>query len=333
MNEIAHVCISGTGACCPKKKVLAEELDSRYGMPKGTCVELTGVEERYIVTDETSTEMLATAAEDAFVAAGIGLTDVDAIVSVSAVGEQPIPCQAALVQRQLGGGSSGIPCWDINATCLGFMTALDLLSIAIETGRFRRVLIVACDMASKGLNWDNAHDGCLFGDAAVAAVLEKTPEHRTSKLLASQLETYSQWADLTVMEGGGSRLWGTEHSPENHHRFLYRMDGPNVLRYALRMMPNIVRRALAQAGLSIDDLDLAIPHHAAGPALEIVRRKAGVVPEKWFHAVAKVGNTISACVPFSLHEAIRQNRLQPGQKCMLLGAGAGLSLGVVVFEY
>ena len=107
MNGTAHVCFSGTGVCCPKKKVLAEELDSRYGVPKGTCVKLTGVEERYIVTDETASEMAATAAEDALTAAGIGLTDVDAIVSVSAVTEQPIPCQAALVQRQLGGGSSG----------------------------------------------------------------------------------------------------------------------------------------------------------------------------------------------------------------------------------
>ncbi len=333
MNETAHVCISGTGVCCPKKKVLAEELDLRYGMPKGTCVKLTGVEERYIVTDETASEMAAAAAEEALAAAGTQLGDLDAIVSVSAVTEQPIPCQAALVQKQLGGGSSGIPCWDINATCLGFVIALDLLSVAIEAGRFRRVLIVSSEIASVGLNWDRSHDGLLFGDGAVAAVLEKTPGQRTSKILASRLETYSQWADLTHIKGGGTRLYGTKHTAENDEEFMYYMDGPMVLRCAVRMLPDLTRRTVAQCGLSMDDLDLVIPHHAASPGLEIARRKLGLAPEKWFHAISKVGNIISACVPFSLHEAIRQNRLQPGQKCMLLGTGAGLSLGVVVFEY
>ena len=333
MNKTANVCISGTGVYYPKKKVLAEELDSRFGMPTGSCVKMTGVEERYFVSDETASEMATAAAEDALAAAGARLSDLDAIVSVSAVTEQPIPCQAALIQKRLGGGSSGIPCWDINATCLGFVTALDLLSVAIDAGRFQRVLILSSEVASAGLNWKGSHDGFLFGDAAVAAVLEKTPEHRSSKVFASSLETYSQWADLTQIRGGGTRLAGTCHTPENNKEFLYEMDGPAVLRCALQTLPGLARRTLAKCGLSMDDLDLVIPHHAAGPALKIVRRKVGVPREKWFHVVAKVGNVVSASVPFSLHEAIRQERLQPGQKCMLLGTGAGLSLGVVVFEY
>ena len=333
MNKTANVCISGTGVYYPKKKVLAEELDARFGMPAGSCVKLTGVEERYFVTDETASEMAAAAAEDALAAAATKLSDLDAIVSVSAVTEQPIPCQAALIQKRLGGGSSGIPCWDINATCLGFVTAVDLISAAIEAGRFHRVLILSSEVASVGLNWEDSHDGFLFGDAAVAAVLERTPKHRTSKVLASHLETYSQYTDLTQIRGGGTRLYGTRHTAENNEKFMYQMDGPSVLRYALHILPDLTQKTVAKCGLTMDDLDLVIPHHAAGPALKIVRRKLGIPREKWFHVVRKVGNVVSASVPFSLHEAIRQERLKPGYKYMLLGTGAGLSLGAVVLEY
>ena len=92
------------------------------------------------------------------------------------------------------------------------------------------MLIVSSEVASAGLNWEGSHDGFLFGDGAVAVVLQKTPEHRTSKILASQLETYSQWADLTQIKGGGTRLYGTKHTAENHEKFMYHMDGPGILR-------------------------------------------------------------------------------------------------------
>src|SRR5690606_16399903 len=165
--------VAGTGAYVPSRAIQSVEFDERWKRPAGWTEERTGIACRYYATpDETSSYMGAEAARAALKAAGISAHDLDCVVFTAAVSEQAIPCTAVLLHRRLGLDGTGIPAFDLNATCLGFVVALDMMTDAIATGRFRRVLIVSSEIPSVGLNWDDPETAPLFGDGAAAVVLE-----------------------------------------------------------------------------------------------------------------------------------------------------------------
>lgn len=133
----------------------------------------TDVARRYFVESETAAEMGAKAAAEALENAGLRFSDIDCLVCTSGTMQQPIPCTAAFIQKAMGQEQSGVPAFDINSTCLSFVTGLNVMSYMVHAGRYRRVLLVATEIASKGLSWSNKESAALFGDGAAAVVLEK----------------------------------------------------------------------------------------------------------------------------------------------------------------
>lgn len=148
-----RVKIVGIGKYLPKKIVTSEAMDQQLQLPSGWTYKKSGVKIRHYVEGETASYMGAMAAREAIDDAGISLMDIDCIISGSGTMEQPIPCNAALIQKQLGLEDSGIPCFDVNTTCLSFVNALDIASLYIELGVYETVLIVSSEIASVGLNW------------------------------------------------------------------------------------------------------------------------------------------------------------------------------------
>src|SRR4051812_26194470 len=183
--------------------------------------------------------MGAAAARQALAASGLAVSDLDAIICANSCPEQLIPCNGALVQRELGAGTSGIPAFDINSTCLSFLVAFDLASTLLEAGHYRRVLLVASEVASVGLDWDDP-ESCLFGDAAAAVVLARTPAGMTSRVLRSRIETHGEGADSCRIRAGGTHVFGTNYTKERRHEFLFAMDGPGLYRMARRKLPPMV---------------------------------------------------------------------------------------------
>jgi len=167
--------VLSTGKYLPKRKVTVGELAQTLNISEDWIRRKSGVLTRYFVEDETVSLMGAQAAQQALSAAELSSKDLDAIICASSIAEQGIPCTAVLIQQQLGIEDSGIPAFDINATCLSFLAALDTLSYLVHAGRYQRVLIVSSEIASIGMNWSH-HESCtLFGDGAAAVILEKTP--------------------------------------------------------------------------------------------------------------------------------------------------------------
>ena len=159
--------ILGTGEYVPGRRVASSALDERWQKPAGWTRRHAGIEHRHYADEgETTSLMAAGAARQALAAAQLEASQLDCIVSACSVMEQAIPCSAALIQRQLGLGDSGIPAFDINATCLSFLAALDTMSLAIAAGRYRRVLVVSSEIASAGLPEDRPETSMLFGDGA-----------------------------------------------------------------------------------------------------------------------------------------------------------------------
>lgn len=326
-----RVKILSTGKYLPKKQVTAQELGLRLGLPKGWVEKKSGVLVRHFVDGETASLMGAFAAKDALEAAGLSFGDIDCLISTSGIPEQAIPCTASLIQKQLGAEDCGIPAFDINSTCLSFITGLDTVSYMIEAGRYNRVLLVASEV-STGLNWKDKESCTLFGDGAAAAIIAKSDNKESSRILCSRMETYSKGAHLTECRGGGNKYHPREYA-DNPESFLFKMDGSAVYRLVSDILPGFIERLLQPSGLSLADMQMVIPHQASLMAMRLMRRKLGIPEKKWMVIAHNHGNTVAASVPMALHEAIGQRKIKRGDRVMLLGTSAGFSVGGIVLEY
>ncbi len=325
--------ILGTGAYLPRRILQSSELDARWGRPPGTTAREVGVTQRHVGSpDETSSFMAAAAAQQALADARLQPHDLDLIVSACAVMEQAIPCLGAQVQRALGLGASGIPAFDINATCLSFVAALDAVASLLATGRYRRVLVVSSELPSAGLNPDDPLTAALFGDGAAAAVVQRTPEGEHSALLASHFVTYGEGAELCQIRGGGTRAHADRHHPDLRRASWFEMDGRATYRLAARHFPAFLDTLLQRAHTPLDALACVVPHQASGKALQHLSRALRVPDERLVHTLAHLGNQVAASIPTALHHAMRQGRARRGDHIALLGTGAGLSLGGMVLR-
>ncbi|RMC35896.1 3-oxoacyl-ACP synthase III family protein [Paracoccus siganidrum] len=322
--------IRGTGSYQPRRVLTSEEIDARLGWRPGSCHALYGIRSRHVADeDETSSAMAAEAAREAMEMAECTPRDLDLIIGACGVMEQPIPSTAVLVQDRLGLGRSGTPAWDVNATCLGFMKAMDLAALHIATGRAKRVLVFSSDIASVGLDWRRPDAAAIFGDGAAAAVLEAG--RGGGALLASGFETYGQGREACVLAAGGTRVNPARGIAEGEDRF--RMDGQQAFRVASRHLPRFLRRLLLKAGVGLDGLDCVIPHQASAQSLNHAIQNLLLGAERVVNIFARTGNQIAASIPTALDHAVRSGRLKRGDHALLIGTSAGISLGGAVVRF
>jgi 3-oxoacyl-[acyl-carrier-protein] synthase-3 len=327
------VAVLGTGAYLPSRRVSGEELETEHQLEPGSLTQRYKVRSRYYVEKETAAHMGGAAARQALKNAGLNINDVDVIVSASGTPDQPIPCNAALIQEELGGGATGIPCFDINSTCLSFITAFDIVSSLLDAGSFHTALIVSSEITSAGLNWKTPPTAALFSDAAAAAVLSVAEKDSSSCVVCSRMETYAEGAGFSEIRGGGTRLHASKYSTERHDDFLFRMDGHQLFKIAYRKVPEMLNAMFTDTGISLEDMDFVIPHEASQHAMDLMRQLLRVPSAQWNTNTETVGNCVAASVPLKLHLAIEQKALVRGMRCMLIGTAAGFSCGAVVFVY
>lgn len=329
--QIRKVKIAGTGKYLPEQVVTADELDKRLGVPHGWVLKKTDVSARHYVKEETASQMGAKAAAAALEDAGLTFADIDCLVSTSGTMEQPIPCTASLIQREMGQEHSGVPAFDINSTCLSFLTGLDVMSYMIASGRYSRILLVATEVASVGLNWSHKESAALFGDGAAAAVIRAADDEEPSRILCSAMKTFSAGAHLAQIRGGGTKVH-PRHA-DQAEPFLFEMDGRAIYKMASNQLPDFVSGLLHTANCSMADLQLVIPHQGSAMAMRLIAKKLGISEQQLMNITPTHGNTIAASIPMGLHEAIHQGRIKRGERLMLLGTSAGFSVGGMILEY
>ena len=324
--------IAGLGKYLPDRVVTSTELETQLNIPAGWVEQVTGIQSRRYANTETVSEMATSAAREALHAAGMQPADLDAIIGASASIRQAIPCTAAFVQRELSAPDGNSACFDINATCLGFVFALQTAAHLIAAGIYKNVLIFSSEKATFSRNPQQWESAVLFGDAAAAAVITAAPADEASAIWHSNFVTFSSGADLTQFVGGG-----TLHHPNDPATTpamnMFDMDGPGVFKKAVRLVPPFLEAFSKEQGWKNDEYDQVIPHQASGHGLKLVTTRFGFRPERVFVNIQERGNCISASIPLALTEAVQTGRVHRGDKLLLFGTGAGLSIGALALTY
>jgi len=300
-----------------------------YGveLPRNT-VDFDGQTRYRISGEEKQISLAVSACEKALKNANITVNDIDCIVSASAVGIQPIPCMAALIHEKIAKGTS-IPALDINTTCTSFMTALDTMSYLLEAGRYKRILIFSCDVASRALNPKQKESFQLFSDGAVAFIIEKTDKE--IGVIDAMQKTWSEGAHSTEIRGGLSNLHPENYSEETKEEFMFDMNGKTVLSLSMKKIPEMMKEFLENNGMKISDIDMVVPHQAS-VAMPIVMEKLGVTEDRFINEIKEFGNMVSASVPLALAHGLENRKIKNGDTILLIGTAAGLTTNLLLIR-
>ncbi|MFA7430016.1 MAG: beta-ketoacyl-ACP synthase III [Rhodospirillaceae bacterium] len=312
--------IAGTGACLPDRIVTNAEMAGLVDTTDEWIVERTGIQQRHIAAEGEKTSDLALgAARKALQAAGVDGRDVDLIILATATPDQTFPATATAVQRELG--CIGVPAFDIQAVCSGFVYALTVADNFIKAGQARTALVIGAETFSRILDWSDRGTCVLFGDGAGAVVLKAEQGEGTNAdrgILTTHLHADGRQSDLLYVDGGPSSTGTTGH---------LRMQGREVFRHAVVNLAAVVQEALAATGLTSADIDWLVPHQANKRILDGTAKKLGVSPDKVVVTVDRHANTSAASIPLALAEAVADGRIQRGQLVLLEAMGGGFTWG------
>ena len=324
--------IAALGWYLPEKRITNAHLEKQLGISAQWIEHATGVQERHYVTTENTLSMAASAVHMALNNAGMDVCDPDAIICASSAPQQAIPCTAALLQRELQAPEGASACFDINATCLGFLFALHTAAHLVAAGEYRTVLICNSEYASRAINPLERESAALFGDAAAAAIVTASQDNEESSFWQAQFATYSSGADSTCIIGGG-----TLHHPNDPTTLpemnLFHMEGPAVFKQAIQLLGPFLDRFFSKLGWERDSIDAVVPHQASRHGIELLTKRHGFASEQIINHLAQRGNCVSASIPLALAEAVYGGRIQRGNRVLLIGSGAGLTLGAIALTF
>jgi 3-oxoacyl-[acyl-carrier-protein] synthase-3 len=315
--------ITGVGGFLPGQAVTNNDLALR-GIETNDewIVSRTGIKARHLAEPgQTSSELAHEASLRALAAAGIEASELDLIIVATSTPDFIFPSTACLLQSKLGNG--GAVAFDVQAVCSGFVYALTIAEKFLRSGSHKKALVVGAEVFSRILDWNDRGTCVLFGDGAGAVVLEASEK---PGILSTALHADGAHHGILSVPGNvcGGKVTGDP--------FL-RMDGKAVFKFAVRVLAEVAEECCTLAGISPAEVDWLIPHQANIRIIEATAKKMGLPMDKVIVTVDRHGNTSAASVPLALDAAIRDGRIQPGQRVMLEGVGGGFTWGAVLLEF
>ena len=318
--------IIATGAALPPGKVESVALDKKLGKAAGYVERRSGIEYRFHASDSASqAELAAAALQDACKRYAIDPDSIDLLISASAIAVQALPCSAIHILKAAG-LSPGIAGFDINSSCVSFISALQVATGLLNAGSYRRIAIVSADIASRGIDWSHEESSLIFGDGAACAIVERGAGR--SRVLGSLVEMYPSGSELCEIRAGGTRR--NPRSGIDESDFLFHMQGKALFRHASSLIDGYFQRLLAQCQLTLQDIGTVVPHQASHLSLEHMRKRLNVPNDVLIDIYRHHGNQVAASLPFALHHAMSTGRINPGKPVMLIGTAAGLTLAGMV---
>lgn len=321
--------ITGWGMVVPEKILTNNDIAKFVDTNDEWIRTRTGIEERRIASSEQTTASLATdAAQKALRMANLHPSRLDLIIVSTSSPEYIFPATACIVQDRIGATKAGA--FDLLAACTGFIYALDMASQAIRSGSIQNALVIGSETLSRMINWQDRNTCILFGDGAGAFVLQASDQ--PGGILASMLRADGSGGELLNVPAGGSRHPTTQDTLNRGLHFIH-MNGREVFRFATRVMTQATEEVIEAGGLTLEDIDLIVPHQANYRIIEAAARGLKMPIEKFVINVNHYGNTSTASIPLATCEAIQQGRLKQGDRVVFVGFGAGLTWGAMAVEW
>jgi 3-oxoacyl-[acyl-carrier-protein] synthase III len=314
--------ITGLGVNVPDRVFTNKDLEQFVDTTDEWIVERTGIRERRFATEEQAlTDIAEPAVIAALADAGVDASSIDLIIVATVTPDMMFPTSSALLADSLGMPDAAA--YDLLAGCTGFMYALAQAYSMVSSGLSKRALVVGGDVLSKILDWTDRSTLVLFGDGAGAVVLEPV---ETGGFLGFELGADGGGGDSLWLPGSGSRHF------ENADK-LVKMNGREVFKFATRVMVSSASKVLDECGLSVDDVDVYVPHQANKRIIDHAAGKLGIPAEKIVVNVDRYGNTSSGSIPLALADAAADGRLHEGELVLMTGMGAGLTWGSALIEW
>ncbi len=308
--------LAGIGAYLPANIVGNDALARRVDTSDAWIRERTGIMQRHLAEPhETAAFMGTRAAQAALDDAGVGASEVDAVILATSTPDQAFPATALRVQAELG-ITAGFG-FDISAACSGFIYALSVADSFIRTGQARGVLVIGSEVFSRILDWTDRGTCVLFGDGA-GAVLLRAGAAEGHGVLSTHLHADGRLGDILFVDGSVGRR-------ERPGTLV--MNGREVFRHAVAKLAGAVDEALAANGLVQGDVDWLVPHQANLRIIQAIGRKLGLAPERVVVTVDRHANTSAASIPLALAEAHGDGRIRRGDLVLMEALGGGLTWG------
>lgn len=318
--------VRGVGSYLPEQVVTNDELAQRVDTSDAWIVQRTGIHSRHVAADgELTSDLALAASKAALAAAALDASDIDLIVLATSTPDNTFPATATAVQAGLG--ISHGAAFDVQAVCTGFIYALSVADAMLRTGQGQRALVIGAETYSRILDWTDRSTCVLFGDGAGAVVIEAAEGSGTSDdrgLLASKLRSDGRHKSKLYVDGGPSSTRTVGH---------LRMEGREVFKLAVGMVPAVVIEILAEHGLTAADVDWFVPHQANQRIIDATADKLGIPRDRVILTVAEHANTSSASIPLALAAGVRDGRITPGDLLLLEAMGGGFTWGASLLRW
>lgn len=315
-----HATITGVGAYFPDYKLTNDELSTMVDTSDEWIMTRVGIKERRILKEKGkgSSHLGAEAIKNLLKKTNTPASEIDMIVCATATPDMFFPSTSILISEMAG--IKNIPCFDINAACCGFVYALITAAQFIETGKYKKIIVVGADKMSSITDYTNRQTCPLFGDAAAAVMLE--PEISKFGLLDHIWGSNGIGKNYLYMKAGGSRFPASKETVDAHEHYIYQ-EGRSVFKYAVKLMADISVEIAKRNKLTADTITWLVPHQANLRIIDAVGKRMNLPKEKVMINIEKFGNTTTATIPLCLWEWEKQ--LKKGDNIILSAFGAGFT--------
>lgn len=321
--------ILGTGHCVPHNIVTNADMEKFVDTSDEWISTRTGIKQRHFAPEGVNTSDLCTeAARQALEQSETAAEDLDLIIVCTLTPDMTIPSAACIVQANLGAKNAAV--FDLYAACSGFAYGVITATQYIETGMYKRVLVIGAEILSRVLNFKDRNTCVLFGDGAGAAVLGPVPEGYG--ILGMDMGADGNGGKYLNIPASGTAILPTDEARKKGLTYVH-MDGKEVYKFAVKVMGQTAEKALERAGIDKSEIDILVPHQANIRIIQSAAKRLDLPMEKVFVNIDKYANTSGASIPIALDEAHREGRIKRGDIVVLTGFGAGLTWAGMVMKW
>jgi len=319
--------IAGTGSYLPKNIVSNDDLSKLVETSDEWISTRTGIKERRITNQETTTDLAYKASVRALESSNIKAEEIDLIICATMTPDNFMPSVACVVQEMLGAIHSAA--FDLSAACTGMIYAMSIAEQFIKSKTYKNILIIGSETLSRILNWEDRGTCVLFGDGAGAMVL--TASEKSNGILASTL--YADGSKNSILTCPAIPLDNPYNRQSKNRESKIKMEGQEVFKFAIRSVTKCIKDVLQKADLSPDEIKYIIPHQANKRIIEQSAKYSNIPEEKFFMNLQHCGNTSAASVGIALDELAKANKLNTGDYIILVGFGGGMTSGAILLKW